>query len=155
VTDELPVEVLDAPLDLALVPRVRRKRKMSVDAGLTAPFLSQLPELAAVIGKKGIRKPLLLLQRDRRFSHRQLVGQTAQHKLIHHLQYADLLEHHAKKLNNPSHAQTIRGSIVITLARLTLTILQAQSIRSWLDLLNKRITHCLNKRKTAKPLRWL
>ena len=30
--DELPVEVLDAPLDLALVLRVRRKRKMSVDA---------------------------------------------------------------------------------------------------------------------------
>jgi hypothetical protein len=32
VIDELPVEVLDAPLDLALVLRVRRKRKMSVDA---------------------------------------------------------------------------------------------------------------------------
>jgi hypothetical protein len=32
VIDELPVEVLDASLDLALVLRVRRKRKMSVDA---------------------------------------------------------------------------------------------------------------------------
>jgi hypothetical protein len=32
VIDELPVQVLDAPLDLALVLRVRRKRKMSVDA---------------------------------------------------------------------------------------------------------------------------
>jgi hypothetical protein len=32
VIDELPVEVLDAPLDPALVLRVRRKRKMSVDA---------------------------------------------------------------------------------------------------------------------------
>jgi hypothetical protein len=32
VIDELPVEVLDAPLNLALVLRVRRKRKMSVDA---------------------------------------------------------------------------------------------------------------------------
>jgi hypothetical protein len=42
---------LDTPLDLALVLRVRRKRKMSVDAGLTAPFLPLLLELAAVIGK--------------------------------------------------------------------------------------------------------
>jgi hypothetical protein len=32
VIDELPVQVLDAPLDLALVLRARRKRKMSVDA---------------------------------------------------------------------------------------------------------------------------
>jgi len=32
VIDELPVEVLDAPLDLALVLQVRRKRKMSADA---------------------------------------------------------------------------------------------------------------------------
>jgi hypothetical protein len=32
VIDELPVEVLDAQLDLALVLRVRRMRKMSVDA---------------------------------------------------------------------------------------------------------------------------
>jgi hypothetical protein len=38
------------------------------------------------------------------------------------------------------------GSIVITLARMTLTILQAQSIRSQLDLLNKRTANCLNKR---------
>ena len=42
VIDELPVEVLDAPLNLALVLRIRRKRKMSVDAGLTAPFLPLL-----------------------------------------------------------------------------------------------------------------
>jgi hypothetical protein len=32
VIDEIPAEVLDAPLDLALVLRVRRKLKMSVDA---------------------------------------------------------------------------------------------------------------------------
>jgi hypothetical protein len=32
VIDEIPVEVLDAPLDLALALQVRRKRKMSVDA---------------------------------------------------------------------------------------------------------------------------
>jgi len=32
VIDELPVEVLVTPLDLALVLRIRRKRKMSVDA---------------------------------------------------------------------------------------------------------------------------
>jgi hypothetical protein len=51
VTDELPVEVLDAPLDFPLVLRVRRKRKMSVDAGITAPFLPLLLELAAVIGE--------------------------------------------------------------------------------------------------------
>jgi hypothetical protein len=32
VIDEIPVEVPDAPLNLALVLQVRRKRKMSVDA---------------------------------------------------------------------------------------------------------------------------
>ena len=32
VIDEIPVEVLDAPLDLALVLRIKKKRKMSVDA---------------------------------------------------------------------------------------------------------------------------
>jgi hypothetical protein len=37
--DELPVEVLDAPLDLALVLRIRRMRKINLNTTLTAPFL--------------------------------------------------------------------------------------------------------------------
>jgi hypothetical protein len=57
--DELPVQVPDAPPDPALVLQVRRKRKMSVDAGLTALFLPLLLELAAVTRKSSLRKPLL------------------------------------------------------------------------------------------------
>jgi hypothetical protein len=56
--DELPVQVLDAPLNLDLVPvpRIRRTRKMSLNMTLTAPFLPLLLELAAVIGKNVLRK---------------------------------------------------------------------------------------------------
>jgi hypothetical protein len=43
VIDELSAAVLNALLDLALVLRARRKRKMSIDAGLTEPFLPLLP----------------------------------------------------------------------------------------------------------------
>jgi hypothetical protein len=57
---------------------------MSLNMTLTASFLPVLLELAAVIRKKGTMKPLLLPQRDPRLSHRQLVGQTAQHKPINH-----------------------------------------------------------------------
>jgi hypothetical protein len=57
VIDELPVEVLDAPLNLALVLRIRRMRKINLNTALTAPFLPLLLELAAVIGKSGLRKP--------------------------------------------------------------------------------------------------
>jgi hypothetical protein len=59
VTDELHVKVLDAPPDLALVPRIRRTRKMSLNTALTAPFLPLLLELAAVTRKNSLRKPLL------------------------------------------------------------------------------------------------
>jgi hypothetical protein len=55
VIDELPVEVLDASLDLALVLRMRRTRKMSLNMTLTASFLPLLLELAAVIGKNSLR----------------------------------------------------------------------------------------------------
>ena len=120
--DELPVEVLDAPPDLTLVLRIRRIRRINLNTTLTAPFLPLLLELAVVIGKKGLRKPLLLLQLDRRFSHRQLVGQTVHRKLINHFQRADMLKASAD------------GSIVITLTLgLTIILLQPQSIRSALN----------------------
>ena len=60
-----------------------------------------------------LRKPLQLLQNRRNLSRRQLVAQTVHHKPINHLQRVDMLKAYAD------------GSIVITLARLTLTILQA------------------------------
>ena len=56
IIDELPVQVLDAPLDLALVLRVRRMRKMSLNMTLTSSFLPLLLELAAVIGKNVLGK---------------------------------------------------------------------------------------------------
>jgi hypothetical protein len=59
VIDELPVEVLDASLDLALVLRMRRTRKINLNTTLTAPFLPLLLELPAVIRKNSLRKPLL------------------------------------------------------------------------------------------------
>jgi hypothetical protein len=98
---------------------------MSLNMTLTASFLPVLLELAAVIRKKGTMKPLLLPQRDPRLSHRQLVGQTAQHKPIYHFQRAGLLKRRAEKLNN---------------------LLHTHSIFRWLDLLNKRTANCLNKR---------
>jgi hypothetical protein len=52
VIDELPVEVLDASLDLTLVLRMRRTRKINLN---TAPFLPLLLELAAVIRKNSLR----------------------------------------------------------------------------------------------------
>jgi hypothetical protein len=55
-----------------------------------------------------------------------------------------------KNLSTSFNAHTLKasadGSIVITLPRLTLTILHAQSIRSALNLLNKRTANRLNKR---------
>ena len=133
--DELPVQVLDAPLDLALVLRVRRMRKINLNTTLTALFLPLLLELAAVIRKNSLKKPLQPLQNRRNLSRRQLAGQTVHHKLINHFQRADMLKASAD------------GSIVITLTPgLTIILLQPQSIRSALNLLNKRITHCLNKR---------
>jgi hypothetical protein len=64
------------------------------------------------------------------------------------LQYADLPKHHAKKLNNLPHAQSIRRRLNSYNfdAGLDYNFLQPQSIRSWLDLLNKRTANCLNKR---------
>jgi hypothetical protein len=59
VIDELPVEVLEASLDLALVLRIRRTPKMSLNTTLTASFLPLLLELAAVIRKNSLRKPFL------------------------------------------------------------------------------------------------
>jgi hypothetical protein len=56
VINKLPVEVLDAPLNLALVLQIRRMRKMSLNTTLTAPFFPLLLELAAVIGKNVLGK---------------------------------------------------------------------------------------------------
>jgi hypothetical protein len=53
--DELPVEVLDASLDLTLVLRMRRTRKINLNTTLTAPLLPLLLELAAVIRKNSLR----------------------------------------------------------------------------------------------------
>jgi hypothetical protein len=103
VIDELPVEVLEASLDLALVLRMRRTRKMSLNMTLTASFLPLLLELAAVIRKNSLKKPLQPLQNRRNLSRRQLAGQTVHHKLINHFQRADMLKASAD------------GSIVITL----------------------------------------
>jgi hypothetical protein len=55
VIDELPVEVLDASLDLTLVLRIRRTRKINLNTTLTAPLLPLLLELAAVIRKNSQR----------------------------------------------------------------------------------------------------
>jgi hypothetical protein len=52
-------------------------------------------------------------------------GQTVHHTLINHSQRANPRKRHAEKLNS---------------------LLHTHSIFRWLDLLNKRITHCLNKR---------
>ena len=101
VIDELPVEVLEASLDLALVLQIRRTRKMSLNTTLTAPSLPLLLELAAVIRKSSLRKPLQLLQSRRNLSRRQLAGQTVHHKPINHLQRAGLLKRPAEKPNNP------------------------------------------------------
>jgi hypothetical protein len=59
VINELPVEVLDAQLNLALVLQIRRTRRISLNTTLTAPFLPLLLELAAVTRKNSLRKPLL------------------------------------------------------------------------------------------------
>ena len=111
VIGELPVEVLDASLDLILVLRMRRTRKINLN---TAPFLPLLLELPAVTRKNSLKKPLQPLQNRRNLSRRQLVGQTVHHKSIYHFQRADMLKASAD------------GSIVITLTpALTMEKLQA------------------------------
>jgi hypothetical protein len=55
VINELPVQVLEAPLNLALVLKIRRTRRISLNTTLTAPFLPLLVELAAVIRKNSLR----------------------------------------------------------------------------------------------------
>jgi hypothetical protein len=71
--NKLAVQILDAPLNLALILRVRRMRKMRFNMMHTAPRLPLLFELAAMIRKYSLRKPLLLLQRRRCLSSRQLM----------------------------------------------------------------------------------
>jgi hypothetical protein len=58
--NELAVQVMNAPFHLALVLRIRRMSKMSLNTVPNAPFLPLLLELATVIRKYSLRKPLLL-----------------------------------------------------------------------------------------------
>jgi hypothetical protein len=80
---------------------------MSVDAGLIAPFLPLLLELAAVIGKNGLRKHLLLRQQAVVSTIVTSLGQTAHHKLTNHPQRACLPKRRAEKPNSLFHAQSI------------------------------------------------
>jgi hypothetical protein len=73
VIDELSIQVLNAPLNLALVLRIRRMRKMSFNAMQTAPFLPFLLELRSMIRENRLRKPLLLLQNTCHLIRRQLM----------------------------------------------------------------------------------
>jgi hypothetical protein len=54
VIDEVPVQVLDPPFDLAPVLRMRRTRKINLNMMFTASFLPLLLELAAIIGKNSL-----------------------------------------------------------------------------------------------------
>src|SRR3990170_945689 len=71
--NKLPVQVLDAPLNLALVLRIRRMRKKRLNTMLFAPTFPLLLKLAARIRKNSLRKPLLPLQHSHCFSRRQLM----------------------------------------------------------------------------------
>jgi hypothetical protein len=71
--NEFSIEVLDAPLNLALVLRIRRMSKLSLDPMLTAPVLPLLLKLAAMIRKYSLRKPLLPLQNSHSFRRSQLM----------------------------------------------------------------------------------
>ena len=62
VVDKLPVQVLNAPLHLALVLRIRRMREMGLNAIPPTPLPPLLPELTAMIGQNRLRIPLLPLQ---------------------------------------------------------------------------------------------
>ena len=59
--NKLTIQVLDAPLNLAFVLRIRRMRKMRFNTVLTTPALPLLLKLAAMIGKNSFRQILLLL----------------------------------------------------------------------------------------------
>ena len=58
--NELSVQVLNASFDLALVLRIRRMRKMSLNTVPTAPVLPLPLELATVVGKDSFWKLFLL-----------------------------------------------------------------------------------------------
>src|SRR3989337_3964274 len=71
--NEFSIEVLNAPFNLALVLRIRRMSKLSLNTMLTAPVFPLLLKLRAMIRQKSLRKPLLLLQNSHRFSRSQLM----------------------------------------------------------------------------------
>ena len=68
--NKLAVQVLNATLNLALVLRIRRMRKMRLNMALAAPALPLLLELAAMVRQNGLRKLLLPRQNSNRFSRR-------------------------------------------------------------------------------------
>jgi hypothetical protein len=59
VIDEFAVQVLNTPLHLALVLRIRRMSKMSFNMMLIAPGLPSLFELRSMIRKNSLRKLFL------------------------------------------------------------------------------------------------
>src|SRR4030067_2183708 len=71
--DELSIQVLNAPFNLALVLRIRRMSKMRVNAMLTAPVLPLFFKLRPMIRQNSLRKPLLPLQNSHRLSRGQLM----------------------------------------------------------------------------------
>jgi hypothetical protein len=71
--NKLSVEVLNAPLNLAFVLRIRRMRKMRHNTMQNAPALPLLLKLRSMIRQNTLRKPLLLLQNSHRFSRSQLM----------------------------------------------------------------------------------
>ena len=68
--DELSVEVLDTTFNLALVLRVRRMSKLSIDPMSPAPVLPLLLKLRPMITQNSLRKPPNFLQYSHCFSRR-------------------------------------------------------------------------------------
>src|SRR3990172_1872865 len=59
--NEFSIEVLDASFNLALVLRIRRMSKLSLNTMLTTPVLQLILKLRAMIRPNSLRKPLLPL----------------------------------------------------------------------------------------------
>ena len=71
--DEFSIEILDAAFNLALILRVRRMSKMSLNTMQAAPALPLLLKLRPMIRKYGLRKPPLPFEHSNRLSSRQLM----------------------------------------------------------------------------------
>jgi hypothetical protein len=66
--NELSVEILNATLNIALVLRIRRMRKMSLNTTVVAPPFPLHPKLRPTITQNSLGKPPLPLQHCNRFS---------------------------------------------------------------------------------------